>query len=121
MKLATWNVNGVRARATELVRWIDREEPDVICLQEIKAGPAQVPAMLTELPGYHTHWHGAGGYSGVALLVPVLTTPGTAAKSCASPLGGVVGASGVALGVAAAAGAGLLAAGCGCSAGSATG
>jgi exodeoxyribonuclease III len=75
MKLATWNVNGVRARAGELLRWVDREEPDVICLQEIKASPAQVPEPLAELAGYHTYWHGAGGYSGVALLIRAAKYP----------------------------------------------
>ena len=39
MKIATWNVNGIRARHGQLLHWIDREQPDVICLQEIKASP----------------------------------------------------------------------------------
>ncbi len=69
MKVATWNVNGIRARSSQLVHWIDREEPDVICLQEIKATPAQVPEPVATIAGYHAHFHGAGGYSGVALLL----------------------------------------------------
>lgn len=69
MKVATWNVNGIRARSSQLVHWIDREEPDVICLQEIKASPSQVPEPVSSIPGYHAHFHGAGGYSGVALLL----------------------------------------------------
>jgi exodeoxyribonuclease-3 len=68
-EVATWNVNGIRARSTQLVHWIDREEPDVICLQEIKASPAQVPEPIASIAGYHAHFHGAGGYSGVALLL----------------------------------------------------
>ena len=69
LKVTTWNVNGVRARKDELPLWLERERPDVLCLQEIKAAPDKVPAPLAELPGYWTYWHGHGGYSGVALLL----------------------------------------------------
>ena len=69
MKIATWNVNGIRARSSQVVHWIDGEEPDVICLQEIKASPNQVPEPLNQIAGYHAHWHGNGGYSGVALML----------------------------------------------------
>ncbi len=69
MKIATWNVNGIRARSSEVLHWIDREEPDVICLQETKASPDQVPEPLVSVAGYHSHWHGYKGYSGVALLL----------------------------------------------------
>lgn len=71
MKVATWNVNGIRARSSQVVHWIDKEEPDVICLQEIKAGPDQVPEQVSTIAGYHAHFHGAGGYSGVALLLRI--------------------------------------------------
>jgi len=69
MKIATWNVNGIRARQTQFVEWVQRDQPDIICLQEIKASPAQVPELLLNLEGYWSHWHGAGGYSGVSLHV----------------------------------------------------
>ncbi len=69
MKVATWNVNGIRARSSQVTHWIDGEEPDVICLQEIKASRDQVPEPLASVAGYHAHWHGQGGYSGVALLL----------------------------------------------------
>ena len=71
LKIATWNVNGVRARAGQLVEWIASERPDVLCLQEIKATPDQIPGLLLQLEGYQTCWHGQGtkGYSGVALHV----------------------------------------------------
>jgi len=52
MKIATWNVNGIRARQTQVLEWIERERPDVICLQELKSTVAQVPAALCELQGY---------------------------------------------------------------------
>ncbi len=67
MKLTTWNVNGIRAREAQVLQWIEREAPDVLCLQEIKATPDQVPASLCELEGYHCFWHGTKGYSGVGL------------------------------------------------------
>jgi len=69
MKVATWNVNGIRARQSQLQEWIDREQPDVVCLQEIKASLDQIPVWLCELEGYWCYWHGAKGYSGVALHV----------------------------------------------------
>jgi exodeoxyribonuclease-3 len=69
MKLVTWNVNGIRAREAQLREFVERERPDVVCLQEIKATPAQVPALLFEPGNYWAYWHGASAYSGVALHV----------------------------------------------------
>lgn len=69
MKIGTWNVNGIRAREAQVAEWIDRERPDVICLQEIKAPPSKVPPSLCELEGYWCLWHGETAYSGVALHV----------------------------------------------------
>jgi len=69
MKIATWNVNGIRARQAQVQEWIDRERPDVICLQETKASLDQLPVWLCELEGYWCYWHGGKGYSGVALHV----------------------------------------------------
>ena len=69
MKVATWNVNGIRARQMQVQEWIERERPDVVCLQEIKAAVDQVPAALAEMEGYWSCWHGGKAYSGVALHV----------------------------------------------------
>jgi exodeoxyribonuclease-3 len=69
VKVATWNVNGIRARAEQVAALVARERPDVLCLQEIKAPPDKVPALLCELDGYWCLWHGATAYSGVALHV----------------------------------------------------
>jgi exodeoxyribonuclease III len=69
MKIATWNVNGIRARNVELLDFLAREKPDVMCLQEIKASHDQLTFELRDLEGYWSHWHGEKGYSGVALLV----------------------------------------------------
>lgn len=68
MKIATWNVNGIRARQGEVLDFIVREKPDVLCLQEIKAAPDQLTFDLRDIDGYWGHWHGGKGYSGVALL-----------------------------------------------------
>jgi len=69
MRIATWNVNGIRARQGQVQEWVAREQPDVLCLQEIKAAQDQVPAALCEMEGYWCYWHGGKGYSGVALHV----------------------------------------------------
>jgi exodeoxyribonuclease III len=69
MRITTWNVNGIRARAAQVGEWLDRERPDVLCLQEIKANLSQVPLSLVGRDDYWSCWHGAGGYSGVAILV----------------------------------------------------
>jgi exodeoxyribonuclease III len=66
MKVATWNVNGIRARASQLREWLERERPDVVCLQELKAESDQIPE-LCKLAEYHAYWHCCKGYSGVSL------------------------------------------------------
>lgn len=75
MKIATWNVNGIRARQGQLLEWLARESPDVVCLQEIKASLDQLPFELRDLDGYWAGWHGEKGYSGVALLVAKALAP----------------------------------------------
>jgi exodeoxyribonuclease III len=69
LKIATWNVNGIRAREAQVLEWIERERPDVVCLQELKSTVAQVPPALCELQGYRCYWHGARAYSGVGLHI----------------------------------------------------
>ena len=68
MKIATWNVNGIRARAAQFCEWVARERPDVVCLQELKAQPDQVPEAC-RLMDYHVFWHGMRAYSGVSLHI----------------------------------------------------
>jgi exodeoxyribonuclease-3 len=68
MKLLCWNVNGLRAIDKKgFFPWFQNEAPDILCLQEIKATPEQLPPHLRNLPGYHTFWNPAEkkGYSGV--------------------------------------------------------
>jgi exodeoxyribonuclease III len=69
VKIATWNVNGIRARDAQVRELVERERPDVVCLQEIKATPAQIPSLLFDPGGYWAYWHGVSAYSGVALHV----------------------------------------------------
>jgi exodeoxyribonuclease III len=69
VKIATWNVNGIRARQTQLLEFVEREQPDVVCLQEIKASLDQLPVWLCDIEGYWCYWHGGKGYSGVGLHV----------------------------------------------------
>jgi len=69
MKVITWNVNGIRARQDQVRELIERERPDVLCLQELKAKRDQIPEALGQLDGYWCYWHGAAAYSGVALHV----------------------------------------------------
>ena len=68
MKIATWNVNGIRAREAQLCEWLERDRPDVLCLQELKATPEQIPARCSH-DDYHVYWHGMRAYSGVSLHV----------------------------------------------------
>ena len=68
MKVATWNVNGIRARAAQLGEWLGRDRPDIVCLQELKATAAQIPAEA-RVADYHPYWHTLKGYSGVSLHV----------------------------------------------------
>ena len=70
MRIATWNVNGIRARRRRSANGSRASDPDVVCLQEIKATPSiRCPRRLLELGDYWCYWHGEKGYSGVALHV----------------------------------------------------
>ncbi|HEX6137039.1 MAG TPA: exodeoxyribonuclease III [Casimicrobiaceae bacterium] len=68
MKIATWNVNGIRAREAQFCEWVERDRPDVICLQELKAERDQIPQRCHH-DDYHVYWHGLRAYSGVSLHV----------------------------------------------------
>ncbi len=68
MKLATWNVNSIRARKDRLLRWLASHAPDVLCLQELKATEDQFPFEEVQEGGYHAVIHGQKTYNGVAIL-----------------------------------------------------
>ena len=75
MLIGTWNVNGIRARHAQVQDWIERDRPDVVCLQELKASSDQVPTALCEMQGYWCYWHGGPGYSGVGVHVSKSIAP----------------------------------------------
>ena len=68
MKLATYNVNGVNGRLPVLLRWLEEAEPDVVCLQELKAPDEKFPLAAIEKAGYGAIWHGQKSWNGVAIL-----------------------------------------------------
>lgn len=67
LTIATWNVNGIRARGAQLLEWLARDRPQVVALQELKAKPEQVPEAVSALEDYWHVFHCAGAYSGVSL------------------------------------------------------
>lgn len=68
MRIATFNVNGVKGRLPRLLEWLEETRPDVACLQEIKTGDATFPAKAIEDAGYGAIWHGQRSHHGVAIL-----------------------------------------------------
>jgi exodeoxyribonuclease-3 len=68
MKIATYNVNGVNGRLPVLLRWLEEEKPDVVCLQELKAPDEKFPATAINDAGYQAAWHGQKSWNGVAIL-----------------------------------------------------
>jgi len=68
MKIATWNVNSIRARQERLLAWLQKTEPDVVCLQEIKVADEPFPHEAIQAAGYHATVHGQKTYNGVAIL-----------------------------------------------------
>lgn len=73
MKIATWNINGVKARIDNLQHWLRESSPDIVCLQEIKSVDEQFPRLEIEALGYHVETHGQKGFNGVALLSKKIT------------------------------------------------
>lgn len=68
MRLVTWNVNSLKARLGRVERWLERFEPDVVCLQETKLADDAFPALAFEALGYESFHHGQGRWNGVAVL-----------------------------------------------------
>jgi exodeoxyribonuclease III len=68
MKIATYNVNGVKGRLPVLLRWLEESRPDIACLQEIKTSDDTFPVASLEEAGYQAIWHGQKSYNGVAIL-----------------------------------------------------
>ena len=68
MKLATFNINGIKARTLALKGWLEQAAPDVVCLQEIKSVDEGFPRAEIEAMGYRVETHGQKGFNGVAIL-----------------------------------------------------
>jgi exodeoxyribonuclease III len=68
VKIATYNVNGIKARLPRLIEWLDEQKPDVVCLQELKSSDETIPLADIEAVGYRGIWHGQKGFNGVAIL-----------------------------------------------------
>jgi exodeoxyribonuclease III len=80
VKIATYNVNGIKARLPRLIEWLDETKPDIVCLQELKSSNETIPIADVTAAGYHGVWHGQKGFNGVAILArgvdPVLIRTG---------------------------------------------
>src|SRR6516165_2841579 len=68
LKIATFNINGIRSRLPALLEWLEREGPDVVCLQELKAPDAAFPINDIHAADYGAIWHGQASWNGVAIL-----------------------------------------------------
>ena len=85
MKIASFNINNINRRLANLLRWLREAEPDIVCLQELKAADTEFPADAIRQAGYHAVWRGEKRWNGVAILArwtPVVTRtdlPGDAA------------------------------------------
>src|SRR5215212_3458269 len=68
MRIASFNINGIKARLPRLVEWLEETRPAVACLQEIKSQDEGFPGHEFAAIGYHAIWHGQKGFNGVAIL-----------------------------------------------------
>jgi exodeoxyribonuclease III len=68
IKIATFNVNGIGTRLPHLLQWLEKEQPDVACLQELKAVDTKFPQLDLRNAGYGAIWHGQQSWNGVAIL-----------------------------------------------------
>jgi len=68
MRIVTYNLNGIRARIERLLEYLAEQQPDVVCLQELKAADENIPRKEIEAAGYGALWHGQKGFNGVAIL-----------------------------------------------------
>ncbi len=68
LSIATFNINGVTKRLANLLEWLERESPDVVCLQELKATDKQFPVREFAAAGYGAIWRGEPLWNGVAIL-----------------------------------------------------
>jgi exodeoxyribonuclease-3 len=68
VKIATFNINGINARLPALLSWLEESQPDVACLQELKAPSERFPTIALRAAGYEAIWHGQKSWNGVAIV-----------------------------------------------------
>lgn len=68
MKIVSYNVNGIKARLPRLIEYLTEEQPDIVCLQELKSADEGFPEQDIRDAGYGAIWHGQKGFNGVAIL-----------------------------------------------------
>jgi exodeoxyribonuclease-3 len=68
MRIATWNINGVKARMGCMMKWLEDVKPDIVCLQEIKVVDGEFPRLEIEAMGYNVETFGQKSWNGVAIL-----------------------------------------------------
>src|SRR5258708_23224959 len=96
MRIATWNVNSMKARLEKIEWWLDRAAPDVLLMQETKLSDADAPLMTFQMAGYQLVHHGEGRWNGVAVAAkdgiarggPITNfrrAPGRNSRPCSSP------------------------------------
>ena len=68
LRIATFNINGINSRLANLLSWLEREAPDVVCLQELKSPDKSFPAKDIEAAGYGVVYQGQTSWNGVAIL-----------------------------------------------------
>ena len=85
MRIASFNINNIRKRLANLLEWLRRGQPDVVCLQELKAADSEFPKAAIEKAGYGAVWRGQKTWNGVAILArgcePIVTRTATARRS----------------------------------------
>ncbi len=68
MRIASFNINGIKARLPRLLEWLEETKPDIACLQELKTSDETFPEADLRAAGYGAVWHGQKGFNGVAIL-----------------------------------------------------
>ena len=71
MRLATFNINGINRRLPNLLAWLEQAQPDVVCLQELKATDSQFPNAEIKAAGYDAVWVGEERWNGVAIVTRI--------------------------------------------------
>lgn len=89
MKLSTWNVNSIQARKERILAFLERESPDVLCLQETKISDEKFPVQDFQDKGYYSHFYGQKSYNGVAFLSK---QPMSGIEICPAPFDAALGA-----------------------------